>query len=103
MKTIELEVVKFLISGLLNQGAVTDVTESVSRFFTYTINFIYTLFILGLVLYSMYVNTKNRRFLSYIYLLSTIFGILSLIVFIVLLVDLIRGLGGASECNDIFI
>ena len=90
---------KFLVSGLLNQGQVTDVTQSVSRFFTYTINFIYSLFVLGLVIYSMHINTKNKRFLSFIYLISTIFGVFSLIVFIVLLIDLIRGLGGSSECT----
>ena len=58
---------------------------------------------LGLVFYSMFVNTKNSRFLSYIYFISSIFGILSIIVSVVLLVDIIKGLSGDVECNFYFI
>jgi uncharacterized membrane protein YkgB len=59
-------------------------------------NFIYVMLIGGLVFYSLTLTNKNKKFASFVYGVSTILGILSVIVFTVLLVDLIRGLSGTS-------
>jgi len=57
-------------------------------------NFIYVMMIGGLIFYSMNLTNKNQQFVSYVYGVSTVMGIMSIIVFVVLTVDLIRGLSG---------
>jgi len=53
----------------------------------------------GFILYSIHMNNKNKQFISYIYATSTVFGIFSIIVMIVLTVDIVRGLIGDSSCK----
>jgi uncharacterized membrane protein YkgB len=65
-------------------------------------NFIYVMLIGGLVFYSLTLTNKNKKFASFVYGVSTILGILSVIVFTVLLVDLIRGLPGNSSCTILY-
>jgi hypothetical protein len=67
--------------------------------FVLLINFFYALLWLGFILLSIHMNNKNKQFISYIYGTSTIMGILSIIVMIVLSVDIIRGLLGDSACK----
>lgn len=67
--------------------------------FVLVINCLYALLWLGFILYSIHMNNKNKKLISYIYATSTIFGIFSLIVMVVLTVDIIRGLTGESSCN----
>lgn len=67
--------------------------------FVLVMNFIYALLWLGFILYSIHMNNKNPKFISYIYATSTIMGIFSLVVMVVLTVDIIRGLIGDSSCN----
>ena len=71
--------------------------------FVLMVNFIYTVLWLGFILYSIHMNNKNPKFIAYIYATSTIYGILSLIVMIVLTVDIVRGLSGTASCNYLFI
>jgi cellulose synthase/poly-beta-1,6-N-acetylglucosamine synthase-like glycosyltransferase len=70
--------------------------------FVLVMNFIYALLWLGFILYSIHMNNKNPKFISYIYATSTIMGIFSLVVMVVLTVDIIRGLIGDSSCNYLF-
>lgn len=65
--------------------------------FVLVMNCIYAMLWLGFILYSIHMNNKNKQFISYIYAASTVFGIFSLIVMIVLSVDIVRGLIGNSD------
>ncbi len=62
--------------------------------FVYTVDFIYIANFLGLVFFSMHLTSRNTKFMPYIYIASTLFGLFSLIIFIVLTYDLITGLAG---------
>lgn len=55
------------------------------------VDFIYVMIFLGLVFYSMHLTNRHPRFKSYIYGASTAYGIFSLIVIAVFLVDIIKG------------
>jgi membrane-anchored protein YejM (alkaline phosphatase superfamily) len=50
-----------------------------------------------MVVYSIHLNTRNHRFLTYIYFASAILGIFSFIVFVILLLDIIKGLGNIDD------
>jgi hypothetical protein len=62
-------------------------------------NFVYVVLWLGFILYSIHMNNKNKQFITYIYGTSTVMGIFSLVVTIVLAVDIVRGLIGDTSCN----
>ena len=63
-------------------------------------DFIYVMFIISAIYCSLNLSYTNKHFKRFIYLSSTILGIFSIIVAIVLIVDLFRGFqdDGAS-CN----
>ena len=69
------------------------------NFFTLTMDFVYVLLLITIVFYSLHLNNNHKRFKPYIYGVSTIFGIFMTIVFVVLFVDIIRGLTSNTECN----
>jgi len=59
---------------------------------------------LGTVLFFSLNTTSNKPiYKPYIYFISTILGLMSITMFIVLLVDMIRGLATNTECNYYFI
>lgn len=57
----------------------------------------------SMIFFSLHLANRNKRFIPYIYAVSTIFGIFGISVFVVLAVDVIRGLVDNSTCNFIFI
>lgn len=67
--------------------------------FVYTIDFIYVILICSIVFFSLHLTNGNKKYKPYLYAISTIFGIFSLIVFVVLLVDVIRGIVDNAACN----
>lgn len=56
-------------------------------------NFIYGLALVWLVYYSVNLTNKNEKFMKFVYGVSTIFGMISIIMLVILVTDLIRGLG----------
>ncbi len=60
-------------------------------------NFIYGLTLIWLVYYSVSLTNKNEKFMKFVYGVSTIFGLISIIMFVILVIDLIRGLGKSSS------
>lgn len=65
--------------------------------FVYTINFIYALLIFGLIYFSMSLTNRNKNFVRFVYGVSTILGVMSIIMMTILLVDLARGLGRSDS------
>ncbi len=65
--------------------------------FVYTINFIYAMLIFGLIYFSMSLTNRNQKFVRFVYGVSTILGVMSVIMLVILLVDLARGLGRGSS------
>lgn len=74
-------------------------TGNVYRAFVYTMDFIYVMLLMTLVFYSLHLTNNNKYFKPYIYGISTLFGLFMLSVFIVLAVDLVRGLVYGSACT----
>ncbi len=71
--------------------------------FVYTMDFIYVVLIMTIVFYSLHLTNTHKRFKPYIYGISTIFGLFMLAVFIVLAVDIFRGLIDNEACKLSFI
>jgi hypothetical protein len=71
--------------------------------FIYTIDFIYVMLILSIVFFSLHLTNSNKKFKPYVYLVSTCFGLFAICVFLVLAVDVIRGLADNGACNNFVI
>ena len=84
---------------LLN-GVVGDPNNSqVYNAFVYTMDFIYVMLIMTIVFLSLHLTNRHKRFLPYIYGVSTLFGLFMVCVFLVLIVDIFRGLLHNDSCN----
>lgn len=67
--------------------------------FVYTMDFIYVLLIMTIVFMSLHLTNRHKRFIPYIYGVSTLFGLFMVCVFVVLVVDILRGLINNETCN----
>ncbi len=56
-----------------------------------------------IMFYSLHLDHKNKKFIYFSYLATTIAGILSTISFLVFLVQTIQGFVGKGDCNILFI
>ena len=97
--TIHVAMIAFTQDALyyLNNNVIQIFSGQFLNGFVYTIDFIYVLVFMGFIFYSMHLTNKNPKFVPFIYGSSTLLGCLSLTIFIILAVDLIRGL---IPCND---
>lgn len=66
-------------------------------------DFIYVLLIGCILYYSLHLTNNHKNYKPYIYAISTIFGILAISVFVVLVVDVFRGLLDNAACKFIII
>jgi hypothetical protein len=66
-------------------------------------DFIYAMMVLTIIFYSIHLTHSNKRFIYYIYLFSTIFGLFSLLTFIIFFVDVIKGFAGVNNGNSLII
>ena len=75
-------------------------SATVLDFFVYSIDFIYAMLVMTIIFLSLHFKNKQKEFKSKIYAISSIFGILMLIISAVLTVDIIRGLVDNSTCKS---
>lgn len=88
-----------VLTKVLN-GVVGDPNNSqLFNAFVYTIDFIYVLLIMTVVFLSLHLTNRHKRFIPYIYGISTLFGLFMVCVFLVLAVDIFRGLIDNAACN----
>jgi cellulose synthase/poly-beta-1,6-N-acetylglucosamine synthase-like glycosyltransferase len=73
-------------------------TNELYNSFVYVIDFIYILIMLAFVFKSMHFTHRTERFIPFTYIVSTIMGIFSIIVFIVLITDMLNGMIDAAKC-----
>ena len=50
----------------------------------YTVDLVYVMLFLTLIFFSMHLTNKNKKFIPYIYATSTLLGILSVVIFVLL-------------------
>jgi hypothetical protein len=67
------------------------VSDGLYNILVFIIDFIYIMLYLGLIFFSMHLTNKDKRFIPYVYITSTMLGLLSWAIFIVLFIDIIRG------------
>jgi hypothetical protein len=60
--------------------------------------FIYALLILAMIFFSLHLDYKNKKFIYYGYLVSTLLGVFTMLTFIVFLAQTILGLIGVGDC-----
>ena len=77
----------------------TFATKTVIPFFINSMTYIFVLFVLAMIFFSLNVTYNNKRFRRLIYLSSTIMGIFSVVVTTVLIVDLFRASWDSSTCT----
>ena len=71
--------------------------------FVQAMDFFYALMFFGVVFLSIHLTHGNKRFIYYVYFFSTMFGLLSLITFIVIIIDIANGFAAKDNCNFIYI
>ena len=59
--------------------------------------------VLSLIFLSMHLTNSNKRYKPYIYAISTLFGLFGIAVFLVLTIDVVRGLADSEQCNPCLI
>lgn len=95
MDAFRADVLTALFSGL-----VADANNSPALMsFVYLVDFIYVMLLGAVVYYSLHLTHASRHFKPYIYAVSTLFGLFSIAVFLVLAVDVFRGLLDDSQCT----
>jgi hypothetical protein len=62
-------------------------------------DFIYVMLVGSVIFFSLHLTNSNPKFKPYIYAVSTLFGLFSIAVFGVLVVDVFRGLIDRTACN----
>jgi len=62
-------------------------------------DFIYVMLVGSVIFFSLHLTNSNKKFKPYIYAVSTLFGLFSIAVFGVLVVDVFRGLIDRTACN----
>lgn len=67
--------------------------------FVFTIDFIYILYLAGIVVKSVYLKSDNSRFIPFIYIASSLFGLFTIIIFIMLIYDLVSNFLGNPTCT----
>ncbi len=95
MEAFRSDVLIKLLSGVIDNPSTNQFYNS----FVFTIDFIYVLLIMTIVFLSLHLNNKQKKFIPYIYGISTIFGLFMICVFLVLVVDIFRGLFNGTSCN----
>lgn len=95
MKAFYFDALQPLFSSMINQSY-----SKMIPFFVNFMDFIYVMVILSLIYMSLNLNYTDKIFKRMIYSTATVMGVFSVIVFIVLVVDLFRGMTGTGvKCN----
>lgn len=84
-------------------NSITSTTFQTTEFynsFVFVMDFIYVMLMLGLVFKSMHFTHREEKFIPFVYGMSTVMGMFSIAVFLVLLVDMIRGIVDTFACTD---
>lgn len=71
--------------------------------FVNMMDFLYCLMILAIIFFSVHLTHSNKRYIYFIYLFSTIFGIFSILTFVIFFVDVIKGFAGLDTCKYLLI
>ena len=66
-------------------------------------DFIYVLLIMSIVFFSLHLTSNHKKYKPYLYLVSTLLGLFMIAVFIVLTIDILRGLIHNDSCKLLFI
>ena len=89
-----------LLVELLRSFVGENPDAEVYRAFVYTMDWIYVMLVLSLIFFSLHLTNSNKRYKPYIYAISTLFGLFGIAVFLVLTIDVIRGLADSEQCKE---
>lgn len=91
---------------LIDLFAITDsngLGSIVYSTFVNIMDFFYALMFLGVVFFSVHLTHGNKKYIYYIYFFSTLYGLMSILTFVVIIVDIAKGFSGLNSCNMFFI
>jgi chitin synthase len=86
---------------LVNIFAITDATglgSVIYATFVQVMDLLYIFMFSSVVFLSIHLTHSNKKFIYFIYLISTLYGIFSVTTFVVILIDLINGFAGLDNC-----
>lgn len=95
--TFEIIQSEFLASLFQNESK-KGIGNVIYATITNIVIFLYALLIFAIVFFSLHLDYKSKKFVYYIYLVSTLLGVFSMLTFIVLLVQTILGFVGTGDC-----
>ena len=96
MDAFRQDVLTKLLAGVVNDS---NNQSQLYNAFVLTMDFIYILLLMTIIFYSLHLTNNHKRFKPYIYGVSTLFGIFMVVVFLVLSVDIFRGLINNDQCT----
>lgn len=94
MDAFRADILTSLFSGLVGDPNSSQILIN----FVYFMDFVYVMLVGAIIYYSLHLTNGSKHFKPYIYAISTLLGIFSVSVFIVLAVDVFRGLIDNSQC-----
>jgi cellulose synthase/poly-beta-1,6-N-acetylglucosamine synthase-like glycosyltransferase len=86
---------------LVSLFAITDSTGIGSIIYATFVNvmdFIYALMFFGVVFYSIHLTHSNKKYIYYVYLVSSVYGLFSVMTFTVIIIDVAKGFAGSDNC-----
>lgn len=95
MQAFRVDVLPNLLGGVIPDPN----NNQLFKGFVYFIDFIYVLLVMSIILFSLLMKNDKKQFKSCMYLITTLLGMFAIIVFIVLMVDVIRGFLNSSACK----
>jgi len=59
--------------------------------------------ILAIFFFSLHLRHDNKRYVYFIYLISSLFGIFTILTFFIFIADIVKSFTGAANCTIYFI
>ena len=67
--------------------------------FVTAMDFFYAVMFFGVMFFSIHLTHGNKKYIYYIYFFSTMYGVFSILTFVVIIIDIAKGFSGLDSCN----
>jgi hypothetical protein len=85
------------LGSLLASQTPTSIGNVIYATFVNIVDFFYALMILTIIFFSLHLKSDNKKFIYYIYLISTMMGVFTIVAFILYIVDIVNSFLGTPN------
>ena len=97
MFTVHVAMLIFNVYVLQSGNWLTNYVQGWGTITLYTVDFIYMMLFLTLIFLSMHLTNRNKKFVPYIYITSTLLGVLSVMIFVLLAFEIFEVTSGSNS------